>query len=108
MLTIVIQPVAISVKKKNHKKYGFTMHCYFDEYLFKTWTNVFKDIQECSHYASGFLMEQFIAPGSVQTVIENYHLVTGSEENQNISLTGIPYSIHYKPKEKYKINDQNS
>ena len=103
MVTIVITPVAITVKKKNHTKYGFTMVCYFDEYLFRSWTNVFKDIHECSHYATGFLQENFIAPGSVSTVIENYHLVSGNLENQNISVKGIPYSIEYKPKGKYKL-----
>jgi len=103
MVTIVITPVAITVKKKNHTKYGFTMNCYFDEYLFRSWTNVFKDIHECSFYATGFLQENFIAPGSVHTVIENYHLVSGNLENQNISVKGIPYSIYYKAKEKYKL-----
>ena len=104
MVTIVITPVAITVKKKNHTKYGFTMVCYFDEYLFRSWTNVFLNIQDCSHYATGFLQENFISPGSVSTIIENYHLVTGNEENRNISVKGIPYSIHYNPKGKYKLD----
>lgn len=106
MVTIVIKPVPITEYKKKPQAntYGFTMVCYFDEYLFRSWTNVFKTIHECSHYASGFLLENFIAPGSVETIIENYHLVTGKDENKNISVKGIPYSVHYKPKGKYKLD----
>jgi hypothetical protein len=104
MVTIVITPVAITVKKKDRTKYGYTMNCYFDEYLFKSWTNVFKNIHEASHYATGFLQENFIAPRSVETVIENYHLITGNERSKTISVQGIPYSIIYKPKGKYKLD----
>lgn len=103
MVTILITPVAITSKKKNRTKYGFTMNCFFDEFLFKSWTNVFKDIHEASFFATGFLQENFIEPTAVNTIIENYHVVSGNLETQNISVKGIPYSIYYKPKGKYKL-----
>jgi deoxyadenosine/deoxycytidine kinase len=104
MVTIRIEPIAIAKYKKKPNKYGFEMKCYFEEFLFKTWTKVFSDIQECAHYADGFLFENMIAPESVETIIDNYDLVSNTDLKK-ISIKGIPYSVNFKPTEKYSIED---
>jgi len=73
------------------------MYCYFDEFLFKEWKQIFSTLQEASHYAEGFLLENFILPGSVYTVIEKYI------NEQNVSIEGLPYGSHYKSKKKYVL-----
>lgn len=102
MVTILIELVATSTKKKNPKNYGFTMACYFEEFLFHTWTQLFVDVHECSRYADGFLFENMIAPDQVYTIINNYDLVSNTDLKK-ITIKGVPYSINFKPTEKYKI-----
>jgi hypothetical protein len=104
MVTIRIEPISLSSNKKKPTKIGFTMECYFDEFLFKTWTKIFSSIQECAHYADGFLFENMIAPESVQTIIDHYELVSNTDLKK-ISIKGIPYSVNFKPTEKYSIED---
>ena len=104
MVTIRIEPIAIAEYKKKPNTYGFQMKCYFEEFLFKTWTNVFLDIQQCAHYADGFLFENMIAPESVETIIDNYDLVSNTDLKR-IFIKGIPYSVNFKPTEKYSIED---
>jgi hypothetical protein len=104
MVTIRIEPIAIAEYKKKPNTYGFQMKCYFEEFLFKTWTKVFTDFQECAHYADGFLFENMIAPESVETIIDNYDLVSNTDLKK-ISIKGIPYSVNFKPTEKYSIQD---
>ena len=97
MLTIVIKQIAIAEYKKKPNKIGFQMFCYFDEFLFKEWKQIFVSLQECSHYAEGFLLENFIEPGAVYTVIEKYI------EGKDVSIEGLPYGTHYKSKKKYVV-----
>lgn len=104
MVTIKIEPIAIAEYKKKPNKYGFQMKCYFDKFLFKTWSRIFCDIQECAHYADGFLFENMIAPDAVETIIDNYDLVSNTDLKK-ITIKGIPYSINFKPVEKYTIED---
>lgn len=101
MVTIVMQPVSISAHKKNATKYAFSMVCYFDDFLFRTWNELFPTVQDASHYAEGFLMEQMIDAGSVETVIENYNLIS-TTDLKRVSINGLPYSVFYKSKGKYK------
>jgi hypothetical protein len=97
MVTIVIKPIAIAEYKKKPHKIGFQMHCYFDEFLFKDWKQIFVSIQEASHYAEGFLLESFIEPGCVYTIIEKY------VNSKDVSIEGLPYGTHYKSKKKYVL-----
>ena len=101
MVTIVLTPIAISEYKKKPSTFGFLMKCYFDELLFKEWKQIFVSIQEASHYAEGFLLENFIEPGCVETIIENQEIAPG--EKQNISVNGLPYGVTYKAKGKHKV-----
>jgi hypothetical protein len=103
MVTIILKPIAIAEYKKKPSKFGFQMNCYFEEYLFKEWKQIFVDIQEASHYAEGFLLENFILPGSVRTIIENQQIAPGKEGLKNISVNGLPYGVTYKAKGKHKI-----
>lgn len=73
------------------------MCCYFDEFLFKEWKQIFVSLQEASHYAEGCLLENFIEPKSVHTIIEKYI------NNKNVSIEGLPYGTHYKSKKKYLL-----
>jgi len=57
----------------------------------------FVSIQEASHYAEGFLLESFIEPGSVYTIIEKY------VNSKDVSIEGLPYGTHYKSKKKYVL-----
>ena len=104
MVTILIEPIVTYTKKKNPKNHGFTMVCYFDEFLFHTWTQLFKDVHECSRYADGFLFENMIAPDQVYTIIDKYDLISNTDLKK-ISIKGIPYSINFKPTEKYTVED---
>ena len=101
MVTIVITPIAISAHKKNAKNYAFGMVCYFEDILFRTWNELFTTVQDASHYAEGFLLEQMIDASSVQTVIENYNLIS-TTDLKRVSINGLPYSVFYKSKGKYK------
>lgn len=103
MVTIILKPIAIAEYKKKPNKYGFQMNCFFEEYLFKEWKQIFVDLQEASHYAEGFLLENFILPGSVCTIIENQQIVPGKDGVRNISVNGLPYGVTYKAKGKHKI-----
>lgn len=76
---------------------GFLMYCYFDEFLFKEWKQIFVSIQEASHYAEGLLLESFIDRNTVYTIIEKYI------DNKNIVIEGLPYGTYYKTKKKYVI-----
>ena len=96
-----MKPIGITEYKKKPSTFGFQMVCYFDEFLFKQWKQIFVSMQEASHYAEGFLMENFIEPGSVETIIENQEIAPG--EKQNISVNGLPYGHIYKAKGKHKI-----
>lgn len=96
-----MKPIAIAEYKKKPTTYGFQMVCYFDEFLFKEWKQIFVSMQEASHYAEGFLMENFVDPSSVQTIIESQEIAPG--QKQNISVNGLPYGHIYKEKEKHKI-----
>ena len=95
MVTIVIKQIAIAEYKKKPNKIGFQMCCYFDEFLFKEWKQIFVSLQEASHYAEGFLLENFIEPGTLYTIIEKYI------DNKNVSIEGLPYGSYYKTKKKY-------
>lgn len=101
MVTIVMQPVSISAHKKNATKYAFSMVCYFEDYVFKTWDKLFTTIQDASHYAEGFLLEQMIDKNSVITIIEGYNLIS-TTDLKRVSINGLPYSVFYKTKGKYK------
>jgi hypothetical protein len=101
MVTIVMKPIGIAEYKKKPSTFGFQMVCYFDEFLFKQWKQIFVSMQEASHYAEGFLMENFIEPGSVETIIENQEIAPGVKKN--ISVNGLPYGHIYKAKGKHKI-----
>lgn len=105
MVTVIIKPVTISEYKKKPEKntFGFSMVCYFEEFLFKEWKQIFVDIHEASHYAEGFLLENFILPGSVRTIIENQQIASGKEGVKNISVNGLPYGVTYKAKGKHKV-----
>ena len=103
MITVVIKPIAIKEYKKKPSTFGFQMVCYFEEYLFKEWKQIFVSIQEASHYAEGFLLENFIEPGNVVTIIENQQIAPGKEGVKNISVNGLPYGITYKAKGKHKV-----
>jgi hypothetical protein len=105
MVTVVIKPVQITEykKKPNKNTFGFSMNCYFEEYLFKDWKQIFVSIQEASHYAEGFLLENFIAPGSVETIIEKQQIAPGKEGVKNILVNGLPYGVTYKAKGKHKV-----
>ena len=59
------------------------------------WKQIFVSLQEASHYAEGFLLENFIEPGTVYTIIEKYI------DNKNVSIEGLPYGSYYKTKKKY-------
>jgi hypothetical protein len=104
MVTILIEPIAITEYKKKPNTYGFKMKCYFDEFPWKCWDNVFSNIQECAHHADGFLFEMMIEPDAVNTIIDNYDLVSNTNLKR-ISIKGIPYSVNFKPTEKYSIED---
>ena len=97
MVTVVIKPIAIAEYKKKPTIFGFQMFCYFDEFLFKKWKQIFVSLQDCSHYAEGYLLENFIEPSAVYTVIEKYI------EGKDVSIEGLPYGTHYKSKKKYVL-----
>lgn len=97
MITIVLKKIAIAEYKKKPNKIGFQMACYFEEYLFKEWKQIFVSIQEASHYAEGFLLENFVRPESVYTIVEKYI------ENKDVSIEGLPYGNHYKSKKKHLL-----
>ena len=103
MVTIVLSPIGISEYKKKPSTYGFLMKCYFDEFLFKEWKQIFVSIQESSHYAEGFLMENFIQPGRVTTIIEKQQIAPNKDGVIDISVDGLPYGITYKAKGKHKV-----
>lgn len=103
MVTIVLKPIAIAEYKKKPSSFGFLMECYFEEFLFKEWKQIFVSIQEASHYAEGFLLENFIEPGSVSTIIEKQQITPGKDGVKDISIDGLPYGITYKAKGKHKI-----
>lgn len=103
MVTIVLKPIGIAEYKKKPSTFGFQMVCYFDEFLFKEWKQIFVSIQEASHYAEGFLMENFIEPGSVTTIIEKQQIAPGKDGVKDISIDGLPYGITYKAKGKHKV-----
>lgn len=105
MITVVIKPVTITEYKKKPERntFGFSMVCYFEEYLFKEWKQIFVSIQEASHYAEGFLLENFIQPGNVYTIIEKQQIKPGKEGIRDISVNGLPYGITYKAKGKHTI-----
>ena len=96
-----MKPLAIAEYKKKPNTIGFKMFCYFEEFLFKEWKQIFVSIQEASHYAEGFLLENFIEPGSVYTVIEKYI------DQKNVSIEGLPYGTHYKTKKKFQLHQAN-
>lgn len=101
MVTIVLKPIAITEYKKKPSIFGFQMVCYFEEFLFKEWKQIFVSIQEASHYAQGFLLENMIEPGNVETIIENYEITPG--EKKNVKVNGLPYGHIYKAKGKHKV-----
>ena len=76
------------------------MEIYFDEHLFKTFTNVFLNLQECSHYAEGFLLENLIEKDVVCSIITNYEI---ENEPKKIFVFGLPYGVHYKRRRKHKV-----
>ena len=94
MITIAIKPVAIAEYKKKPSKMGFSMVCYFDEYLFKEWKEIFDSVHKCAHYAEGFLMENFIVPDAVVTVLD---------AATKMSCKGLPYRSTYKTKQKHSF-----
>ena len=103
MVTVVIKPIAIAKYKKKPTTFGFQMFWYFEQYLFKKWKQIFVSIQEASHYAEGFLLENFIEPGSVVTIIEKQQIAPGKEGVKDISVNGLPYGVTYKAKGKHTI-----
>jgi hypothetical protein len=103
MVTIILKPIAIAEYKKKPSTFGFQMSCYFEEFFFKEWKQIFVDIQEASHYAEGFLLENFIEPRKVRTIIENQQIAPGKEGVKNISVNGLPYGVTYKAKGKHKV-----
>jgi len=102
MITIAIEQFYIRGLKKIPANCRYSMVCYFDEHVFKTWTNVFLNLQECSHYAEGFLLENLIEKDAVCTVITNYEI---EGKQKKIFVTGLPYGVHYKRRRKYKVFD---
>jgi hypothetical protein len=100
MVTIQIEQFYIRGLKKIPANCRYSMSCYFEEHLFKTWNNLFLDLQECSHYAEGFLLENLIQKDNVVTMVTNYEI---EKEPKKIFMQGLPYGVQYKRKNKYKV-----
>jgi hypothetical protein len=100
MIFVYIEQFFIRGLKKIPANCRYEMKCYMDEYEFKTWNNLFFNLQECSHYAEGFLMENLIKKDSVVTILTNYEL---ENKPHKIFMQGLPYGVQYKRKNKYKV-----
>lgn len=100
MITVNIEQFYIRGLKKIPANCRYSMNIYFDEHLFKTFTNVFLNLQECSHYAEGFLLENLIEKDVVCSIITNYEI---ENEPKKIFVFGLPYGVHYKRRRKHKV-----
>jgi len=86
--------------KKANQNLLYCASIYFDEYLFKTFPDNFKDLQTLSHIVESFLQENFIEPGNVVTIIERYHYISNTDF-KTVKINGLPYGTHYKTHGKY-------
>jgi hypothetical protein len=84
MITIQIEQFYIRGLKKIPANCRYSMVCYFEEHVFKTWTNVFLNLQECSHYAEGFLLENLIEKDVQRT--DRTHAYFEGDDNQNLVM----------------------
>lgn len=100
MVTIKINQIYIKGLTKKPDNARFEMSIYCEEYLMHYFPQLFKTLQECSHYAESKLLELLIKKNVVYTILENYQI---GEQPQNIFVHGLPYGVHYKQKTKHEI-----
>jgi hypothetical protein len=98
MVTLLINHNA--TKKNANQNLRYVASIYFDEFLFKTFPDQFKDLQTLSHIVESFLLENFIEPGNVITIIERYHYIS-TTDFKTVKINGLPYGTHYKTNGKY-------
>jgi len=100
MVTVKIEQIYLKNRKKKPDNVRFEMSIFCENYLLHYFPQLFKTLQECSHFAEGKMLEMFIRKNVVYTVLENYE-IDGTPKN--IYIHGLPYGIHYKQKTKHEI-----
>ena len=100
MVTVKIEQIYLKNRKKKPDNVRFEMSIFCEDYLLHYFPQLFKNLQDCSHYAEGKMLEMFIRKNVVYTVLENYEI---DGIPKNIYIYGLPYGIHYKQKTKHEI-----
>jgi hypothetical protein len=100
MVTVKINQIYIKGRIKKPDNARFEMCIYCEEFLLVYFPQLFKNLQDCSHYAESKLLEMLIRKNVVYTILENYEI---DEQPKNVYIHGLPYGIHYKQKTKHEI-----
>jgi hypothetical protein len=100
MVTVKIKQIHLKNRIKKPDNARFEMSIFCEDYLLAYFPQLFKTLQECSHYAEGKMLEMFIRKNVVYTILEDY---TIEDVPQNIYIHGLPYGVHYKQKTKHEI-----
>lgn len=106
MITVVLIPqIASNAGNKKKPGYLFSLAIYFDEFLFKSYSELFPDIFTACKCAEEIILTHWLEPSQVFTIIENFNLVSDLQKSR-LTFVGLPYSVKLNSRGKYEIHEK--
>jgi hypothetical protein len=106
MITVVLIPqVASNAGNKKKPGYMFSLAIYLDEFLFKSYSELFPNIFTACKAAEEIILTHWLEPSQVYTIIENFNLVSELKENR-LTFVGLPYSVKLNSRGKYEVTEK--